>query len=80
MADSKWQPPMGACWVISWKPPLILGRCVLNDIWTIVQITCVTYRARPAGSLLQVTVTFQEHLHLKSMVTHPCALRLENLP
>ena len=52
----------------------------LNYIWTIVQITCVTYRARPAGSLLQVTVTFQEHLHLKSVVTHPCSLRLENLP
>ena len=80
MADTKWQPPMGACWVISWKPPLILGGYVLNDIWTIVQITCVTYRARPAGSLLQVTVTYQEHLHLKSMVTHPCSLRLENLP
>ena len=80
MADSKWQPPMGACWVISWKLPLILGGYVLNDIWAIVQITCVTYRACPAGSLLQVTVACQEHLHLKSMVTHPCSLRLENLP
>ena len=80
MADSKWQPPMGACWVILWKLPLILGGYVLNDIWTIVRITCVTYRARPAGSLLQVTVIFQEHLHLKSVVTHPCSPRPENLP
>ena len=30
MVDSKWQPPMGACWVISRKPPLILGGYVLH--------------------------------------------------
>ena len=79
MADSKWQPPMGACWVISWKLPLILGGYVLNDIWTIVQNHDCNLYTRLAGSLLQVTVTYQEHLHLKSVVTHPCSLRPENL-
>ena len=69
MADSKWQPPMGACWVISWKPPLILGGYVLNGIWTIVQIMCVTYRARPAGraitsdSYISGTFASQKHGH-----------------
>ena len=35
--ERKWQPPMGACWVILWKLPLILDGYGLNDIWTIVQ-------------------------------------------
>ena len=32
MADSRWQPPMGACWVILWTLPLILDGYGLNDI------------------------------------------------
>ena len=40
--ERKWwiqdgSPPMGACWVILWKLPLILDGYGLNDIWTIVK-------------------------------------------